>query len=59
MEAKIAPHYLRDLAIWLNAQCTTPEMREVVTALGKAADTIEAAEYAAFKDWIKSGKGKV
>lgn len=48
MEAKIAPHYLRDLALWLNAQTTTPEMREVVVALGKAADTIEsnAAEVA-------------
>ena len=43
MESKIAPNYLRDLAAWLNAQATTPEMREVVTALGKAADTIEAA----------------
>lgn len=47
MEAKIAPHYLRDLAIWLNSQATTPEMRDVVTALGAAADTIEAAEHLA------------
>lgn len=45
METKIAPAYLRDLALMVGNQAVTAEeMREIARALRLAADALELAE---------------